>query len=98
MTQRLLRGEGRAASMTISAPSAKFRTQASNFSWCSRSAALADTTTVPLPNGRNHSASNVRAESFKSTRAVRAAALRVGEAEERVGAKAFSMSQIGLTV
>src|SRR5216684_1623186 len=98
MTHRLLEGEVRAASITVSAPLPRFSTQASNFSLRIRSAAFADITTVSIPNCRKHSASKVRAESFRSTRAARAATFLMGEAEGRIGAKAFSMGRIGLTV
>src|SRR5580692_1212995 len=88
---RLLEGEVRAASMTISAPVPKGTTQASNFSWRTRSAAPEDRSTVSIPNWRKHSCSRAREESFKSTKATRAAAFLV-----RMGAgavpKAFSMS------
>src|SRR5579864_3803747 len=91
MTQRLLEGDLRAASITASAPLARGRTHASNFSLCRRSAALDDMTTVSIPNWRKHSASRVREESFRSTRAVRAVDFRVTGGGGRTYADVFTM-------
>src|SRR5579862_5109306 len=97
--QRLLEGELRAASITASEVSTRGSTHASNFSLRMRSAALADTATVSIPNWRKHSLSNEREDSFKSTRAVRAEAFRrevpgkITGAENAGTAKAFSMSR-----
>src|SRR5580765_4308242 len=91
MMQRLFDGDERAASITASAPSARLITQASNFSFFNRSAALAVTTTVSMPNCRNPSDSSARAGSFKPTSAVRAAAfLGIGEGAKGI-AKALSI-------
>src|SRR5580704_3195889 len=88
---RLLEGDVRAASMTASASGPRRMTHASNFSWRRRSAALAETSTVSMPNWRKHSVSSAREDSLRSTRAARAAAFLMGM---RAGAvpKAFSMS------
>src|ERR1700677_2974890 len=87
---RLLEGEVRAASMSVSAPGARLMTQASNFSWRRRSAEPAEVTTVSMPYWRKHSVSRARDDSFRSTRAARAAPFLTG-----VGARAvpkdFSM-------
>src|SRR5580693_10513897 len=89
---RLLEEEVRAASMTASAPEPRPITQASNFSWRRRSDALADTSTVSMPNWRKHSVSRAREDSFRSTRAARAAAFLVGEVNAGAVPKAFCMS------
>src|SRR5579872_3957765 len=93
MTQRLFDGEERADSITTSAPSPRLRTQASNFSLCRRSAALAVMTMVSILNWRKHSESRAWDEGFNPTSAVRAADFRVVRigASERVVAKALSM-------
>src|SRR5271168_4696390 len=88
---RLLEGEVRAASMTVSAPEPRLITQASNFSWRRRSAALDDTSTVSMPNWRKHSVSSAREDSFRSTRAARAAAFLVEEVNAGEVPKAFCM-------
>src|SRR4029077_7186463 len=76
--------------MTCSAPGARLRTQASNFSRRRRSAAPADTTTVSMPNWRKHSVSRYLEDSLRSTRATRAAAFLEGMGAKAVP-KAFSM-------
>src|SRR5271170_1545460 len=91
--QRLFDGDVRAASITVSAPSPRLSTQASNFSFFRRSAALAVTTTVSMPNWRNPSVNSVQAGWFKPTSAVRAAAFSVKGAGAKVVAKALSMSR-----
>src|ERR1700693_5150670 len=58
--------------MTASAPGARLSTQASNFSWRRRSAALEDTSTVSMPNWRKHSLRRNLEDSLRSTRAARA--------------------------
>src|ERR1035437_5352316 len=92
MMQRLFEGEDRAASITESAPSPRLSTQASNFSFFSRSAAFAVTTTVSMPNWRKPSASSAREGSSKPTSAVRAAAFRV-RAGAKVVVKALSIGE-----
>src|ERR1700691_3072340 len=87
---RLLEGEVRAASISFSAPGARFTTHASNFSWRKRSAEPAEVTTVSIPNWRKHSVSKNRDDSFKSTKAARAAFLPVGVGARAVP-KAFCM-------
>src|ERR1700689_2825932 len=94
---RLLEGEVRAASIMASAPGARWSTQASNFSWRRRSAALAETSTVSMPNWRKHSVSRAREDSLRSTRAARAAAFLVGRTGAGAVPKAFSMSGAGLS-
>src|SRR5579863_9036994 len=96
MTHRLFDGELRAASITASAPSPRFNTQASNFSRRKRSAAFDDIATDSMPYCRKHSTSSARADSFTSTSAVRAAAFRTRGAGGRTEAKVFSMSR-GMT-
>src|SRR5579863_4725592 len=76
MMQRLLEGELRSDSITDSAPFAKASTQASNFSLCRRSAALAVMGMVSTLNWRKHSVRSARFDSFKPTNAARAADLR----------------------
>src|ERR1700727_839811 len=88
---RLFDGEFRAASMTRSAPSAKPRTQASNFSLVRRSTALEVTGTVSILNCRKHSAMRARVGSFNPTSAVLAAALRGGGVGTRGATKALSI-------
>src|SRR5882724_8029621 len=90
MTQRLLEGEVRAASMSGAELSFRLRTQASNFSLCRRSPDWLGIATVSMPNWRKHSASSVRDASLRSTNAARAVALR-GLLGGRT--KAFSMSR-----
>src|SRR5580704_8091113 len=89
---RLLEGEVRAASMTAAVPVARLMTDASNFSWRRRSAALEDTSTVSMPNWRKHSVRRAREDSFRSTRAARADAFLVEEVNAGAVPKAFCMS------
>src|SRR5438477_3885749 len=92
MMQRLLEGELRTESMTLSAPSARDITQASNFSLCRRSAALSVTCTASILNWRNDSAISARYGSLNPTKAARAAAFRVMKGRgARVVAKALSI-------
>src|SRR5947209_17585273 len=90
--QRLLEGDFRAESMTASAPLARGRTQASNFSLARRSAALEDMTTVSIPNWRKQSASRDRAESFRSTSATRAETFLLTGGGGRTDDNDFSMA------
>src|SRR5437764_8732645 len=90
MTQRLLEGDVRAASIRGPEPSFRLRTQASNFSLCRRSPDSPDIATVSMPNWRKHSANRVREALLRSTKAARAAAFR-GLMGGRT--KAFSMSR-----
>src|SRR5271157_5353349 len=76
MTQREFDGDMRADSISSPTSLRRLRTQASNFSLCSRSAAWPDITTVSIPNCRKHSDSRLQVDSFSSTKAARAAALR----------------------
>src|SRR5579859_5517863 len=73
---RLFEGEVRAAFITASASGVNFTTHASNFSLLMRSATLPLRGTVSTPNWRKHSERIVRAGSFISINAARAAALR----------------------
>src|SRR5215472_8056312 len=75
---RLFEAEVRADSITASASGVNFTTHASNFSLANRSAALPIKHTVSTPNWRKHSERIDMAGSFISTKAARAAALRVG--------------------
>src|SRR5580700_1811136 len=92
---RLLEGEVRAASMKASAPGRRLSTQASNFSWRRRSTEPAEVTTLSMPNWRKHSVSRAREDSFRSTRAARAAAFLAGDVGAKAVPKAFSMSRAG---
>src|SRR5258708_2735212 len=80
--------------MTFSAPGPRLITQASNFSCRRRSADPAEVTTASMPNCRKHSVSRNREDSFRSTRAARAATFLVEEGGARAGAvpKALCMS------
>src|SRR5579862_1491909 len=89
MMQRLLEVDLRADSMTSSAPLPRFRTQASNFSFRRRSAALAVTITVSMLNWRKQSVRTARFDSFSPTSAARAAVFRTNEMGARVVAKAL---------
>src|ERR1700733_5370009 len=91
MTQRLLERELRAASITSSAPLERLSTQASNFSLCRRSAALAVTDTVSIPNCRKHSFRRERCGSLKPTKAARAVFLRGRANGARTAATDFSI-------
>src|SRR3954469_19594039 len=93
MTQRLFEREPRAASITSSGsvPCASGRTQASNFSLRTRSAAWDVTGTGSIPNCRKQSASKTCVGSLKPTNAARAAALRVVGEGAKVVVKALSM-------
>src|SRR5690242_5010413 len=74
MTMRLLEGELRADSSTGCTSELRRRTQASNFSLRRRWAALGPMMTVSMLNWRKQSTRVTRAESLRSTRAIRAAA------------------------
>src|ERR1700733_2111074 len=86
---RPLEGEVRAASITASAPGPRLVTQASNFSWCRRWAAIKDTGMVSIPNCRKHSVSKELEGSSRSTKAARAAAFLVGRTGAGAVPKAF---------
>src|SRR5215469_4911146 len=93
MMQRLFELEPRAASMTVSDPSARASTQASNFSLRMRSAAPVLTGIASIPNCRKHSASNTREGSLNPTNAALAAAFRVKGKGARVVSKALSIGR-----
>src|SRR5581483_5376459 len=88
---RLLEGDVRAASMTSSAPGARCKTQASNFSDFRRSAIPPVMTTVSIPNWRKHSDKTVLAFSLRSTRAARAATFLEGGRGASTEPRALSM-------
>src|SRR5215467_4392549 len=91
MMQRLFELEPRAASMTVSDPSARASTQASNFSLRMRSAAPVLMGIASIPNCLKHSASSTREGSLNPTNAALAAAFRVTRKGARVVSKALSI-------
>src|SRR6516162_387265 len=91
---RLLEGEVRIASMTAWAPGPSLITQASNFSFFRRSAALPGRTTGSTLNCLKHSPSTLWAASFRSTKATRAAAFFLGAMGARAVPKVDSMAGV----
>src|ERR1700691_3563947 len=81
-TMRLLEGEVRTDSMTVSAPGARLSTQAANFSRFRRSGASALITTASMPNCLKHSDNRILPDSLISTRATRAEAFLEGRTDE----------------
>src|ERR1700746_1511780 len=91
MIMRLLEGEVRTASMTACAPGPNLTTQASNFSFRSRSAEFAGICTASTPNWRKQSARIVLGVSLRSTKAMRAEAFLVWGMGAKAVPKAFSI-------
>src|SRR5215472_11585948 len=88
---RLLEREVRIASITACAPGPSRTTQASNFSFCSRSAAFCGIRIDSIPNCLKQSVRTVRWLSLRSTRAIRALAFLLNGVGAKAVPRAFCM-------